>query len=110
MKTANRFALLGLGLLALGLVINPLTATGQAIGAVVQRARQRMEARKAEIFVGPTIGSIAMRADQATGKLQAQSISRLAAYKDTGKVPNVVNLARKTPATPARTTPSRAPA
>jgi imidazolonepropionase-like amidohydrolase len=50
---------------------------------VDDEALDLMEARKAEIFVGPTIGSIAMRADQATGKLQAQSIARLAAYKDT---------------------------
>jgi len=50
---------------------------------VDDEALDLMEMRKAEIFVGPTIGSIAMRADQATGETQAQSIGRLAAYKDT---------------------------
>jgi imidazolonepropionase-like amidohydrolase len=50
---------------------------------VDDEALDLMEARKEEIFVGPTIGSIAMRADQATGELQVQSIARLAAYKST---------------------------
>jgi imidazolonepropionase-like amidohydrolase len=50
---------------------------------VDDEALDLMEARKDEIFVGPTIGSIAMRADQAAGDLQVQSIARLAAYKNT---------------------------
>ena len=50
---------------------------------VDDEALAMMEERKAEIFVGPTIGSIAKRADEATGETQARSIARLAAYKNT---------------------------
>jgi imidazolonepropionase-like amidohydrolase len=50
---------------------------------VDDEALDMMAERKAEVFVGPTIGGIAMRADQATGETQAQSIARLAAYKET---------------------------
>jgi imidazolonepropionase-like amidohydrolase len=50
---------------------------------VDDEALDLMQERKAEIFVGPTIGGIAMRADQATGETQAQSIARLIAYKQT---------------------------
>ena len=37
--------------------------------------------------------------DQAQEAIAAETVRIVAAYKDTGKVPNVVNLARKTPAT-----------
>ena len=37
--------------------------------------------------------------DQAQEAIAAETVRIVAAYKDTGKVPNVVNLAKKTPAT-----------
>jgi D-3-phosphoglycerate dehydrogenase len=37
--------------------------------------------------------------DQAQDAIAAETVRIVAAYKDTGKVPNVVNLAKKTPAT-----------
>ncbi len=37
--------------------------------------------------------------DQAQDAIAAETVRIIASYKDTGKVPNVVNLARKTPAT-----------
>ncbi|HKB11609.1 MAG TPA: hypothetical protein VKD69_13190, partial [Vicinamibacterales bacterium] len=37
--------------------------------------------------------------DQAQEAIAAETVRIIATYKDTGKVPNVVNLARKTPAT-----------
>src|SRR5207244_6828020 len=37
--------------------------------------------------------------DQAQEAIAAETVRIIASYKDTGKVPNVVNLAKKTPAT-----------
>ena len=37
--------------------------------------------------------------DQAQDAIAAETVRIIASYKDTGKVPNVVNLAKKTPAT-----------
>jgi imidazolonepropionase-like amidohydrolase len=42
-----------------------------------------MEQRKDEIFVGPTIGGIALRLDTATGKARERVARRLVAYKET---------------------------
>ncbi len=50
---------------------------------VDDEALAMMTARKNEIFVGPTIGGIAMRADRATGEIQERSIERLTAYHET---------------------------
>jgi imidazolonepropionase-like amidohydrolase len=42
-----------------------------------------MTQRKEEIFVGPTIGGIALRLDTATGKARERVAQRLVAYKET---------------------------
>ncbi len=50
---------------------------------VDDEALDLMEARKDEIFVGPTIGGIALRAEKANGQTREHAEQRLIAYRET---------------------------
>ena len=65
----------------------PTAATGEFTDAIVALP---------DVYGTHHIGA---STDQAQEAIAAETVRIVAAYKDTGKVPNVVNLAKKTPAT-----------
>jgi D-3-phosphoglycerate dehydrogenase len=67
--------------------VEPKEATGDMKDPIVALA---------EVYGTHHIGA---STDQAQDAIAAETVRIVASYKDTGKVPNVVNLARKTPAT-----------
>jgi D-3-phosphoglycerate dehydrogenase len=99
-------------------VINTARAEVMDYGALEKAAREKNLRIGLDVFAGEPTGAtgdfkdtitslpntygthhIGASTDQAQEAIAAETVRIVACYKDTGKVPNVVNLAKKTPAT-----------